>query len=266
MQLTLLGTGLPNPNPNRRGPAHLIRAGRHHFLLDCGSGVVHQLVRCGVSPLDIDHLLITHLHSDHFIDLGHFIVTRWIMGDDRPLHIHGPPGLKSNVKRVAEWLEPDIRLRMQIRAVPRELPNLVVHELDEGRVLEVDGVTATAFRVDHYPLDMPFGYRFDTRDRSILFSGDTSPSENLIRHATGVDLLLHECVEEGLMDTKSQNYISQKASHTSPHQLAVIAREAKPGMLVTTHMMPGSDPTRLREIIARDFRGATVIGEDLMTC
>lgn len=264
MQLTLLGTGLPTPNPDRCGPAHLVRAGGHHFLLDCGSGVVHQLVRIGVSPAEIDHLLITHLHSDHFIDLGHFIVTRWIMGDDRPLHVYGPAGTRWHADRVAEWLEPDIRMRMKIRKRPRELPNLIVHELDEGPALDIDGVTATAFEVDHFPLDQPFGYRFDTKDRSIVFSGDTAPSENLIRHAHGADLLLHECVEEGHMD-KGQAYTSQKASHTPPDRLALVAKEAAVKTLVTTHMMPGSVPAELHEIIRRDFKGPTVIGEDLMT-
>ena len=90
MQITLLGTGVPTPNPKRRGPAQLIKAGNVNVLVDCGSGTVNQLVQGNVSPPQINNVLITHHHSDHYIDLDHFMITRWIMGADKPLHIYGP--------------------------------------------------------------------------------------------------------------------------------------------------------------------------------
>ena len=271
MQITLLGTGTPSPNPKRRGPGHLITCGDNRFLIDCGSGVVHQMVQVGVSPIDIDHLLLTHLHSDHFIDIGHFIVTRWIVGDDRVLNVYGPEGTRHVVERTLEMLAPDIRLRMRIQKEPREFPNVMVHELDAGPALDIDGVKATAFLVDHWPLEQPFGYRFDTKDRSVVISGDTAPSENLIRHAHGVDLLVHECVanfnvphDPGYRWTPKQ-YVRMKDSHTPPDLLGLVARDAAPGMVVTTHMSPGTEPLEMREAIGRGFAGAVAIGEDLVT-
>ena len=163
MQVTLLGTGLPIPNPHRRGPSSLVTAGDHRCLIDCGSGVVHQLVQARTSPGAVDHLFLTHLHSDHFIDLGHFVVLRWITGEDRPLYLYGPKGTKFLAEKTLEILEPDIRLRMKIRREPREMPMIEVTEIDQGKICELDGLGVSAFDVEHFPLEQPFGYRFDTR-------------------------------------------------------------------------------------------------------
>ena len=109
MQVSLLGTGLPYPNPRRRGPGYAIRAGANNFAVDCGSGVVHRMIELGLMPNEIDHLFITHLHSDHYIDLGHFIVTRWIVGDDRPWHIYGPEGVRTMVGQSSRHAAPGFR-------------------------------------------------------------------------------------------------------------------------------------------------------------
>ena len=265
MQLTLLGTGLPSPNPHRRGPSTLIRAGGNNLLIDCGSGVVHQMVQASVSPGDVHHLFVTHLHSDHFIDLGHFIITRWIMGRDEPLHIYGPKGTRFLAERMLEILEPDIRLRQKIRKETRELPDLRIKEIDAGRAAEIDGLTVDAFDVEHYPLDQPFGFRIETKDRVAVVSGDTCPCENLIRHAHGVDLLVHECVEDATWRDPRIDHSLTNRSHTGPDGLGTVAREANVKLLVTTHMIPDSEPNKLRERIGQDFTGAVVIGEDLMT-
>lgn len=265
MQVSLLGTGLPFPNPRRRGPGYVVRAGANNFAVDCGSGIVHRMMELGLPPNEIDHLFITHLHSDHFIDLGHFIVSRWILGDDRPGHIYGPEGVQTMVGQLLEMLRPDFELRMKIRKVSREMPNIRVHELTEGPALDIDGVRVIAFDVAHYPLDRAFGYRFETRDRRIVLSGDTSPCENLIRHARRADILIHECVQYGKWTSPQIDRSHMSRAHTSPERLALVARDAEPGTLVTTHMLPDSEPDELSEIIRRDYAGRLVIGEDLMT-
>jgi ribonuclease Z len=265
MRLTLLGTGTPKPNPHRRGPASLIRAGSDAILVDCGSGVVHRLVEAGVSPGDVHTLLLTHLHSDHFIDLAHFVVMRWISGDDRPLNVAGPRGTRNLVAGTLALLEPDIRMRMKIRREPRELPRAKVNEIDAGPVPLEDGPAISAFDVQHYPLEQPFGYRFAIRDRVIVLSGDTCPSENLIRHAKGADVLVHECmVDQEWHDPRIDHDLTER-SHTSPEKLGPLAREAGVGLLITTHMNPDTRPSAVRETVARDFLGPMVVGEDLMT-
>ncbi len=265
MQLTLLGTGTPKPNPRRAGPSSLIRAGDDAILVDCGSGVVHRLVQSGVSPGEVHSLLLTHLHADHFIDLAHFLVIRWITGDDRELRVAGPAGTKRLVAGTLELLEPDIRMRMKIRRQPRELPRVTVSEIEAGPVPDQGGLAISAFDVEHYPLEQPLGYRLAGRDRVIVLSGDTCPSENLIRHARGADVLVHECmVDSEWHDPRIDHHLTER-SHTSPELLGPLAREAGPGLLVTTHMNPGTRPAAVLETVGRHFPGPMVIGEDLMT-
>lgn len=268
LDITLLGTGLPFPNPDRAGPSYLVRAGDMKVMVDCGSGAVRRLVEAGHSPGDIHHLFVSHLHSDHVIDLGHFIVSRWIMGDDRPLHLYGPDGLQYLVDQVLAFLEPDLSMRKKIRTVERTMPEVIVTHISQGQVFEDSGFTITAFDVEHFPLAQPFGYRFDTPGRSIVFSGDTCPCDNLIRHAMDVDVLVHECTEAGAW--KKEGAARQidtshiERAHTQPDQLGTIAREARAKTLVATHLNPQSDPAELQAIIARDYAGPILIGEDLM--
>ena len=266
MQVSLLGTGLPFPNPKRRGPGYVVRAGASNFVVDCGSGIVARMVEAGVRPDQVDHLFITHLHSDHYIDLGHFIICRWIYGGDAPWHIYGPAGIGLMVDRLLEMHRPDLEMRMKIRKTPRGMPNIVVHEIDQGLAAEVDGVRVTAFDVEHYParpaLRLPVRIEGPPK---IVLSGDTCPCENLIRHAHGADVLIHECVQYDKWKAPDIDKSHTPHAHTSPERLSLVAKDADVGLLVTTHMLPDSEPRELSEIIRRDYAGALVIGEDLMT-
>ncbi len=265
MRITLLGTGQPLPDPRRRGPSSVVRLGEEFILIDCGSGVVLRLVEAGISPGAVHTLLLTHLHSDHFIDLGHFLVQRWIKGDDRPLDLVGPRGTGALLGPTLELLQNDIAMRMKIRSEPREPLKVNLREIDAGPALHLDGMTATAFDVEHYPLEQPFGYRFETPERVIVHSGDTCPSENLIRHAAGADLLVHECMDDGAWNDGAIDHAKTDRSHTVPARLAEIATEAKVGLLVTTHLNPGTHPAAMAQAIAAGYAGPMVIGEDLMT-
>ena len=273
MNITLLGTGVPTPNPKRHGPAQLILAGDIKILIDCGSGTVNQLVNVGVMPPQINHVLITHHHSDHYIDLDHFVITRWIMGADQPLHIYGPIRQKKMVQDMLATHEYDLKIRVEHQGTNRSLPEVVVHEIGEGEFLDVDGLKAAAFLVEHPPVDPAFGFRLDTKSRSIVVSGDTRPCENVIKNAHNVDLLVHECmhsakapfVQGGGWKSAEHRIDAMARYHTFPDKLGLVARDARPKMLLTTHMVPFSEPWELREIIGREFSGPIVIGEDLMT-
>jgi ribonuclease Z len=242
-----------------------VRLGKDFILIDCGSGVVHRLVEAGISPGDVHTLLLTHLHSDHFIDLGHFLVLRWISGDDRPLDMVGPRGTKALLDPTLALLEADIAMRMKIRGEPRQPLAVNLREIDAGPALTLDGLTATAFDVEHYPLDQPFGYRFETRERVIVHSGDTCPSENLVRHAKGADLLVHECMDDAAWDNPQIDHGKTDLSHTTPGNLSRIATEAEVKLLVATHLNPGTRPEAMAQTIGEGFSGPIVIGEDLMT-
>ena len=272
LHAVLLGTGTPAPNPHRCGPSTLIASGTASILVDCGSGTVAQLVKSGRSPVEIDDLFLTHLHSDHYIDLDHFIITRWILGATRPLTIHGPHGLK---KMVDHWMALhayDIDIRIKTRKRAKAPPEVRVHEIDEGMIFDDDGLKVTAFRVCHYPLDEPYGFRFESSASTIVVSGDTCPCENVVRHARGADLLIHECVDylriqvrEGGGWTNIEERLAHLGeTHTLPTELGRIARDAGVSFLATTHMVERSDPEKIRHEISKDFSGKLAIGEDLM--
>lgn len=272
MQLTMLGTGLPMPNPKRKGPSQLISLDGVHVLVDCGPGAVHRLNEAHIMPNVIDHVMITHHHADHYLDLGYFILVRWLMGVNRPLHVYGPEGQKRMINQLLEMHDFDFRNRLGVMAPNRRLPEISVIEFEEGPVAEIRGMKVGAFVTPHLPEGRSFGFSFKSQDKKIVLSGDTAPSENVIRHAYGADILVHECVDSRKSNLSTspafaspQERLKHMAEiHTFPEFLGAIAKDASVATLVTTHMTPASVPEELSAIISRDFKGEIIIGEDLM--
>jgi len=270
VKLTLLGTGCPPPNPARRGPATLVCLGDGALLVDAGSGVAVQLLRAGIRPSHINHVLLTHLHSDHVIDLGHLVLTRWIVGENTPLTVLGPAGTRDHVDRLLALWAWDVAVR-RAHMPEREPPLVAVTEIDEGVVLERDGLRVTAFLVEHEPVKPAFGFRFDSRDSRAVISGDTRPCENLIRYARDVDVLVHECTDMTHAawspgcgwPTREAKVRDLQAYHTGPDEVGEVAVAARARHLVLTHLMPGSEPADLAARARRRFAGRITIGEDL---
>jgi ribonuclease Z len=271
MRAVLLGTGAPPPNPHRRGPSTLVSLGAERFLVDAGSGVGVQLQQAGVRPYDWPRVLITHHHSDHTIDLGHLLITRWIVGQNAPFEVWGPAGTKRQMEKLLDWLDWDIEVRRShMDARPR--PTVRVVEIEEGKMMEVGGVAVSAFLVDHDPVKPAFGFRFDSSGTSIAISGDTRPSENLMKWCHGVDVLIHECCEMAktswypdcgwpTIDDKIRDLASY---HTQPPELGRVAAGARAKKLVVTHLMPGSIPEEIAGHAKSHYAGPVVVGGDLM--
>jgi len=272
MKITLLGTGLPMPNPKRKGPSQLVTLGEEHLLIDCGPGAVHRMTEIGVMPNNIHQVYLTHQHADHYLDLDYFILIRWLMGEDRPLEIYGPVGTKLLINNLMTAHAYDYENRLNTIGGDKKLPTFKITEIDEGPIKETDGAIVTAFNVVHMPNDLSFGFRFDANDSSIVFSGDTAPCENLIKHSHQVDILVHECVDSRKSNlAKSSTWKSSedriahmRKIHTFPEDLGMVAQEAKPKKLVTTHMVPATVPQELQRQIAENFDGKIIVGEDLM--
>ncbi len=270
MQVTLLGTGCPPPNPSRRGPATLVRAGGEILLVDAGSGVAVQLLRAGVRTSQLRTVLLTHLHSDHVIDLGHLVLTRWIVGENAPLEVLGPAGTAAHVERLLALWRWDVEVR-RAHMHDREPPRVAVTEIEEGRVLAREGLAVTAFLVEHEPVKPAFGFHFETRERRVVISGDTRPCESLVRHARDVDLLIHECTDMTHAawtpgcgwPTREAKVRDLQAYHTGPDEVGEVAARARARHLVLTHLMPGSDPADLMARARRQFSGPITVGEDL---
>ena len=272
MRAVLLGTGSPPPNPERRGPATLVSLGNERFLVDAGNGVGVQLMRAGIRPYDWPRVLITHHHSDHTIDLGHLLITRWITGQNTPFEVWGPAGTKRQMEKLLDYLDWDIEVRRRHMHASRPRPEVHVTEIEEGRVMEIGGVTVSAFLVEHDPVKPAFGFRFDGGGRSIAISGDTRPAENLMKWTRGVDVLIHECCEmaktswfPGCGWASIEEKIRDLASyHTQPPDLGRVAAGAQAKQLVVTHMMPGSVPAELSEHARAQYKGPVVVGHDLL--
>lgn len=272
-QLVLLGTGTPNDDPDRSGPAVAIVVGNEVYLVDAGPGIVRRAAlakhRDSLPALAAENLrrvFITHLHSDHTVGLPDLIFSPWVLGRTTPLEIYGPRG----TRRMSELLESAYSEDIAIRLNGGEPSNktgyaVAAHDVAPGIVYRDSNVTVTAFAVPHGKWEQAFGYRFETRDRSIVISGDTGPSDAVVRACNGCDVLVHEVYSASRLKTRKlewQRY--HHAYHTSGEELGSIAARARPKLLVLYHQLYWGDTDAgiVREVQAR-FTGRVVSGQDL---
>ena len=272
MQVTLLGTGCPQVHPQRFGPASLVRANGQRFLIECGSGVTQRLLAAGSSGAELDAVLLTHLHSDHVVDLYQLIISSWHQGRERPQRIFGPAGTRAFVEATMEiWRsEREQRIAWERRPSTAAL-ELDVIEFEEGTIWEADGLEIAAFAVDHRPVVPAFGFLFETDRCRVAFSGDTTVCDNLVTWAKDTDLLVHECFlhqpmlarRGGRADQGLQNVA---AYHTLSSEVGKVASKAGARLLVLNHFVPVAfDRAALLREVSADFAGPVVIGEDLLS-
>lgn len=270
IRVTLLGTGGPAPVMNRFGPSILIEAGGRKFLVDAGRGALQRLTQLQVRWQDIDGVLITHLHSDHVVGFPDLWLTGWLVnpGRNRSLRVWGPVGTENMISHLREAYEFDIRFRQSDdRAVPDGV-TVQTQEITEGVILRDGDLTITAFEVDHRPVMPAFGYRIDYGGRSVVLSGDTRVSENLIRSAEGVDLLVHEVAVQTTFEragVSAERVRAVMERHVTPQQAGEIFTKTKPRLAVYSHIAQSSaneqdviPPTR------ETYTGPLELGEDLM--
>ena len=268
--VTLLGTGCPTPVMDRFGPSTLVEAGGHKFVFDAGRGAIQRLRQLKVRWQDIDGVFFTHLHSDHVVGFPDLWLTGWLVaaGRDRPLWVWGPSGTKKMIEHLQAAYEFDIRIRIEDDHAKPDGVIIVATEVEEGVIYEKDSVKITAFEVDHAPVKPAFGYRIDAAGRSVVLSGDTRFSENLIRHAAGVDLLIHEVVAPDSLHragVPGERIESVKHHHTTPEQAGDLFARVKPRLAVYSHIvMPMATEDELILPTRKSYSGPLELGEDLM--
>jgi len=291
-KVILLGTGTPIPDPDRSGPATAIVVGDSAYLVDFGPGVVRRaeavLLERGIKALEPGNLkvaFVTHLHSDHTAGYSDLILTGWTSGRDTPLEVYGPTGLKAMTEHILEAYRVDIETRTNAEGNQRAISNgwkVNAHEIKPGIIYKDANVTVTAFPTKHAMES--YGYRFDAYDRRIVISGDTSPTEETIKACSGCDILIHDTQTLDLyskMPERLHSFVTKY--HTTTAQLAALAKEAKPKLLVTYHTLafrPGIAPPKflssitikgpsrsteeiLQDEIGSQYSGRFVIGRDL---
>ena len=270
IRVTLLGTGCPPAVMNRFGPSTLVEAGGQKFLFDAGRGALQRLTQLRVRWQDIDGVFLTHLHSDHVVGFPDLWLTGWLVGPgrDRPLKVWGPRGTSKMLSHLEQAFEFDIRVRLyDDRAAPDGVV-LMTEEIKEGLVFDKGGVRITAFEVDHKPVNPAFGYRIDHAGRSVVLSGDTRVSENLVRHAQNVDMLIHEVavpetfVRAGVRPERAKSVVEH---HVTPEQAGEIFTRTRPKLAVYSHIvLPTATEQDLIPATRKTYTGPLEVGEDLM--
>ncbi len=271
IRVTLLGTGCPPPVMNRFGPSTLVEAGEQKFIFDAGRGALQRLRELAVPWQGIQGVFLTHLHSDHVVGFPDLWLTGWLIvpGRNAPLHVWGPRGTTAMMSHLKQAFEFDINVRIQNDGASPEGVALLAEDINPGVVYEQRGVKVTAFEVDHAPVRPAFGYRIDYAGRSVVLSGDTRVSENLIRHAQGVDVLVHEVFapatleRAGVPPGRAKNIV---AYHTTPEQAGQVFARVKPKLAVYSHIcMPSATEQDLLPATRKTYAGPLQLGEDLMS-
>ena len=269
-RLILLGTGGgPRPNKMRNQSAWVVIVNNIPYVVDCGGGVSRQLVFAGVSLRALKHVFITHHHSDHNLEYGNLIYNAWVTGFKGRIDAYGPPPLEKMTKSFIDLNAYDINIRIPDEGKPPLASMIHVHEISEnGPVMQDDNVRVTAALVNHPPVVPSFAYRFDTAKTSIVFSGDTTPFDNLIKLAKGADILVHEVLHKPSLANADRLLEHIVASHTTHIDVGKVAKEAGVKTLVLTHFVPADDPSVTEEMWAegprQNFGGKIIVGKDLM--
>jgi ribonuclease Z len=275
-KVVLLGTGNPNPDPVHAGPSVAIIVEDTPYIVDFGPGLIRQAAALtpqyggnipALNAVNLNKAFITHLHSDHTIGYPDLILTPWVMERDEPLEVYGPEGTQEMTDHILKAYQADIEYRISdLEPINDQGCRVIVHEFDEGLIYTDDNLTIEAFRVAHGNWPNAFGFRFTTIDKVIVISGDTAPCENIRKYSPGADILIHEVYYQKAFDQKDKYWQDYHASHhTSTVQLANLAAETRPGLLVLYHILFwGAAEQDILNEIADIYDGDVIVGSDLM--
>ena len=270
IKVVLLGTGVgPRINLQQYGASTLVEAGGERLLFDCGRGTTVRLSQMQIPVGSITRLFLTHLHSDHIVQIPDLLLTGWVPGRRNvPLEVWGPLGTSEMMNGMLKAFDFDIRMRRDVdEKFPASGIRVLSHDIDEGVIFEKNGVKVTAFLVDHGPVRPAFGYRIDYRGRSVVLSGDTRPSDNLIRAARGTDVLVHEAIDPDALRNSpdrpdAATMDSIVAHHTTFEQAGQIFKRVAPRLAVYSHAPPTKN---LVAETRKAYTGRLEGPEDLLT-
>ncbi len=273
--ITVLGSGTPVPSKTQAGTAILVQAGGENIMFDCGRACSTRLAELDPSLIGkVDKLFISHLHSDHITGIPDFWLNGWAVDLRTPMIIVGPEGTADMMSNLRAAYDYDIKVRLgdgvpattdgldpDVRELPAQISEVVYDKGD---------IKVTAFSVPHASVKLAYGYRLDYKDKSVLISGDTSRSENIIKYGEGVDVLLHEVMAPALVNILNKMATPEQvatvvAAHTMADQTAEIFNLTKPGLAVYYHTRnDGPFAASLETVTRKTYDGPMAISHDLM--
>ena len=275
-KLLILGSGTPNPDPERSGSAYAIVTNGQSYLVDFGPGVIRRASAFSPSwggefeSMEIQNLnyaFLTHLHSDHSAGLADLILSPWVLERKEPLNLFGPRGLKKMADKITDAYRIDIDYRINgSQPSNPEGYKTKVTEIAEGIIYEDKYISVEAFENNHGDFKNSFGFVFTTKDKKIVISGDTAYSQKVIEKSKEADILVHEVYSEKGFKEKTRDWqIYHKAHHTSAPDVGKIASMSKPKKLVLSHILFwGNSKESIVEEVKSNFDGEVIIAEDLM--
>ena len=270
IEVVLLGTGNPLPDPNRAGASTLVRTGERTYLFDAGRAVCMRMAAAGTLPVMLDAVILTHLHSDHICDLGDVVTTQWVMcPQPKTLPVYGPAGTRAVVVGLRAMLAPDVGYRRAHHADLDWDPPLDVREIGPGVVLHEAGVRIVAAASDHRPVEPTLAYRIEHDGHTVVIAGDSVPCAGLDELCAGADVYVQTVLRDDLVRlVPAQRFVDTIDYHSTVEQAAQTAERAGVHTLVLTHQIPSPAPGAREEwlsLATRSFRGRVLFGEDLMS-
>jgi|TARA_Y100000385_G_scaffold278700_1_gene327368 ribonuclease Z len=275
-KLIVLGSGTPNPDPDRAGSAYAVVVNETPYLIDFGPGIIRRAASLSppwggeieaMTVKNFEHAFLTHIHSDHSAGLADLLLTPWIMGRNKKLNLYGPEGLEQMAASTLQAYEDDINYRIYGTQPSNKVGyKFNFHLLNEGLIYKDKNISVEAFKVPHGSFDDAYGFRFTSKDKVIVFSGDTGPSKTLEKFAAGADILVHEVYSNaGFLEKTKDWQLYHQGHHTSTFELGEIASRAKPKLLLLSHILFwGSTVDEILKETQSTYSGEIKIAEDLM--
>lgn len=276
-EVILLGTGTPIPSKIRACASTLVLISDKAFLVDTGRGFLNNFVKTGL--MNVNAVLFTHFHSDHFAEFGEFMVTRMVWGIKEPMMVIGPSGAEKTIGTLMKAYELDNFYRKQHHKENWNEQGMLLNikEYESGIIYDQDGIKITMFMVDHDPVKPAVGYRFEYNNQILVISGDTKSIPIMEEMAKNADILIHEALNRQLL-IRFQHYMNKRMQqiladildyHASTLEVAKIAQNANVKTLVLTHLIPGLPPLAIlnrlfKKGMKKIYKGRIIVGKDGM--
>lgn len=279
LKITLCGTSSPLPAPGRAQACVAVETPKHLYLVDAGSGSAATANLAGVPTEKLRGILLTHFHSDHISDIGDFNLNSWVAGRPQPLQVIGPDGVDRIVEGLNITYELDRGYRVSHHGAEFLNPELGIlqsRSINEGVIVDEDGLRITAFEVSHPPIEPAFGYRLDYGGRSVVISGDSLVTDKIVEISDGADVVLHDAMELQLVQT-AENVLRNAGVtrtakvlhdiqdyHATTEDLQRLVDEAEIGLLALYHLVPAPRNAMAVAAFNRSIPEGALITEDAM--